>query len=315
MSNRVFISICIPAYKHVDYLKRLLDSIVIQTFKDFEVIITDDSPGNEVEQFCLMYKFVLDINYIKNATALGSPGNWNECIEKASGKWIKIMHDDDWFADDESLNSFADAAFHNSASDFIFSGFTEIDIGKGTKQTALINKVYLSLLRKSPLTLFKKNFIGHPSTTLVKNNSGYFYDKDFKWVVDIEFYIRYLNKHKNFIAIRRPLINIGINNDQITKQVFRNPDVEIPEMFGLFRKLPDGCLKNIFCYDYYWRFFRNFSIKDEATVKKYIPGIEIPLLLRRMIEKQKNISAKMLRNGIVSKILMLRSYLLDFRKL
>ena len=89
MSNRVFISICIPAYKHVDYLKRLLDSIAIQTFKDFEVIITDDSPGNEVEQFCLQYQSLLPIKYIKNNTSLGSPGNWNACISNASGQWIK----------------------------------------------------------------------------------------------------------------------------------------------------------------------------------------------------------------------------------
>ena len=272
MSTRVFISICIPAYKHVDYLKRLLDSIAIQTFKDFEVIITDDSPGNEVEQFCLQYQSLLPIKYIKNNTSLGSPGNWNACISNASGQWIKIMHDDDWFACPESLKHFAGAAFQGKNSQFIFSAFTEIDEQKETKQVAIINKIYLALLRNSPLTLFKKNFI----------------------------------------AIGKPIINIGINKDQITKQAFRNPNIEIPEVFGLFEKLPKGCLKNIFCYDFYWRFIRNLSIKDEATVKKYAPGIEIPLPLKRMIEKQKNISVKMLRKGIVSKTLMFRSYILDF---
>ena len=314
MSNRVFISICIPAYKHVDYLKRLLDSIAIQTFKDFEVIITDDSPGNEVEQFCLQYQSLLPIKYIKNNTSLGSPGNWNACISNASGQWIKLMHDDDWFACPESLKHFAGAAFQGKNNQFIFSAFTEIDEQKETKQIAIINRIYLALLRSSPLTLFKKNFIGHPSTTLVANNNQYYYDTNFKWVVDIEFYIRYLRKHKNFISIGKPLINIGINKDQITKQAFRNPNIEIPEVFGLFEKLPKGCLKNIFCYDFYWRFIRNLSIKDEATVKKYAPGIEIPLPLKRMIEKQKNISVKMLRKGIVSKTLMFRSYILDFRK-
>jgi glycosyltransferase involved in cell wall biosynthesis len=42
------ISICIPAYKRTEFLQRLLDSIDIQTFKNFEVIVTDDSPGNDV---------------------------------------------------------------------------------------------------------------------------------------------------------------------------------------------------------------------------------------------------------------------------
>ena len=315
MSSRVFISICIPAYKHVDYLKRLLDSIVIQTFKDFEVVITDDSPGNEVEQFCLQYQSLLPIKYIRNNTSLGSPGNWNACISNANGQWIKIMHDDDWFANTESLQHFAKVASANHNASFIFSGFKEVDIENNFEKESVISSVYLGLLRKSPLTLFKKNFIGHPSTTLVKNNIQYFYDENFKWVVDIEFYIRYLTGHKNFVVIRSSLVNIGINKDQITKLAFRNPAIEIPEVFGLFEKLPEGCLKNIFCYDYYWRFIRNLSIKDEATVKKYAPGIEIPLPLKRMIQKQKNISAKMLRKGIISKTLMLRSYILDFGKL
>ena len=44
MAEPILISICIPAYKHPDFLKRLLDSISIQSFRDFEVIISDDSP-------------------------------------------------------------------------------------------------------------------------------------------------------------------------------------------------------------------------------------------------------------------------------
>ena len=44
-----FISICIPAFQRVDYL-RLLDSIEIQSFRDFETVISDDSPGHEVQE-------------------------------------------------------------------------------------------------------------------------------------------------------------------------------------------------------------------------------------------------------------------------
>ena len=37
------VSIVIPTYKRVDYLDRLLKSIEVQTFKEFEVIVVDDS--------------------------------------------------------------------------------------------------------------------------------------------------------------------------------------------------------------------------------------------------------------------------------
>jgi glycosyltransferase involved in cell wall biosynthesis len=51
-----FISICIPAYKRTNYLKRLLDSIVLQNFHDFEVIISDDSNDNSVSELIHDFK-------------------------------------------------------------------------------------------------------------------------------------------------------------------------------------------------------------------------------------------------------------------
>jgi glycosyltransferase involved in cell wall biosynthesis len=121
-----FISICIPAYKRPDFLKRLLDSIAVQTFRDFEVIMTDDSPDGSVAQLVKEYESSFHVHYHKNPTPLGSPGNWNAALSLAKGQWIKMMHDDDWFADAGSLAEFADTAKHNKNKSFIFSGFTEV---------------------------------------------------------------------------------------------------------------------------------------------------------------------------------------------
>lgn len=41
------VSICIPAYGNPEGIRRLLDSIAGQTYTDFEIIITDDSPVGE----------------------------------------------------------------------------------------------------------------------------------------------------------------------------------------------------------------------------------------------------------------------------
>lgn len=314
MTNGAFISICIPAYKHVEYLKRLLDSVAIQTFKNYEIVITDDSPGIEVEKLALGYKN-LPIRYIKNKTPLGSPENWNSSIRNATGEWIKIMHDDDWFSSSQSLEEFADVAKSGIGDYFIFSGFVEVDVEKQVKKEHITNSLFLGLLKKSPLTLFKKNFIGHPSTTLFRNKTEYIFDNQFKWVVDIEFYIRYLNRYKNFIAIKKPLINIGISEDQITKEVFRNPKVEIPEALELLGKLPSHSLKNIFCYDYYWRFIRNMEIRKEDDIREFAPTSLIPFPVRNMLETQKRFPLLLLKNGFASKLLMLISYTRNYKYL
>jgi len=195
-----FISICIPAYKNKEFLQRLLESIAIQTFKDVEVVVSDDSPTSELQNICHNYTDRFQMQYYRNHVPLGTPDNWNFAISKASGKWIKLMHHDDWFVNEKSLQFFADAAINNSNIDFIFSGYFEMQ-NESLQKKYIINSIDTILLKRSPLNLFKENFIGSPSTTLVKNDGKEWYDKKIKWVVDFEYYIRRLKGH-SFIAIK-----------------------------------------------------------------------------------------------------------------
>lgn len=299
------ISICIPAYKHINYLERLLNSISIQTYKDFEVIITDDSPDNNVKQLLEKFDGIINIRYFKNETTLGTPENWNESIRKASGKWIKIMHDDDWFASENSLQAFYEATTQNPEYSFFFSAYR--NISKNSEKDILLNSMNRVLLKLSPLNLFRKQYIGNPSCTLIKRDLNEWYDKDFKWVVDFEYYIRCLRKTGNYFYINHVLINIGINDEQVTNYTFRKPEVEIPENHLMIQKMGFSILRNIFVYDYYWRFYRNLGVRSVDDVKKYYDEPLHPLL-KQMIHFQNKIPVAVLKKGVISKILMLSNY-------
>ena len=120
-----FISICIPTYKRVKDLIRLLDSILIQNYSNFEVIISDDSDDDLVGNLVREYQRKLPISYFKSEIPLGTPSNWNFAISKAKGQWIKLVHDEDWFSNEGSLAAFAEAAQKNDNC-FIFSSFTNV---------------------------------------------------------------------------------------------------------------------------------------------------------------------------------------------
>lgn len=313
MKDLPFISICIPAYKHVNYLKRLLDSILSQTYKDFEIIITDDSPDDSVEILSKEYTSNNNIHYYKNEKPLGTPENWNEAIRKATGVWIKIIHDDDWFVDENSLQKFYEAALSHPDCSFFFSAYNNVEESSG-----VTNNVYLTILGRfllwmSPFNLFKKQYIGNPSCTLIKKDLNELYDKDFKWVVDFEYYIRYLKKMKNYFYINNVLINVGINDKQVTNYTFRKPEVEIPENHLMIKKMGICILRNIFVYDYYWRLYRNLHVRSEADVGKYYEG-SIHHLLQQMILFQKRIPAPVLKIGIISKVLMAGNYFISLFK-
>lgn len=308
MSAEIKISICIPAYKNETYLKRLLDSIAVQSFRDFEVVITDDSPDNSLFSIVELYKERMKIEYFKNQPALGSPANWNAGISKAKGEWVKIMHDDDWFADNNSLAEFAKAAKQTTA-DFLFSGFTNVDLKNGDEKQFVINGFHEWMLKRNPLYLFRTNYIGHPSTTLIRNTKQYFFDEKTKWVVDFEFYIRVLRSCGPFYAIKKPLINIGMGDEQITKAVFRQREVEIPENLYLLNKLGERSLNNVFVFDYYWRLMRNLKITSAEELKEFQYDKQVPAIISKMIWLQQKLGIELMKKaGIYSKFCMSMLY-------
>jgi glycosyltransferase involved in cell wall biosynthesis len=90
------VSICIPTYNGSKYLPDCFDSVLAQTFTDFEVLIVDDCSSDETVSITKEYterdrRFRLVIN----ERNLGLVGNWNRCIELARGEWIKFVFQDD----------------------------------------------------------------------------------------------------------------------------------------------------------------------------------------------------------------------------
>ncbi|MBS1935656.1 MAG: glycosyltransferase family 2 protein [Bacteroidetes bacterium] len=306
------ISICIPAYKRTEFLKRLLDSVAIQTFKNFEVIVTDDSPGNEVENLCNFYKENFSIFYYRNTQQLGTPENWNESIRKAKGQWIKLMHDDDWFSAKNSLQYFVDAINNNPASSFFFSAYRNIYLDENKEEPVFINSFRYKMIRKNPVTLFAKNVIGPPSVVIHKNDKQIYYDKNFKWLVDFEFYIRYLKNTKP-VYISKELVNVGLGSLQVTSAVFRVRTVEVPENLRLLEKIGVYQLRNIIVYDAYWRFLRNLNVKSEEDIYSSGYSQPVPDIIKMMITFQHKTPAAFLRIGIFSKFFMLLSFIRYFR--
>lgn len=307
------ISICIPAYKRIEFLKRLLDSVCIQTFKDFEVIITDDSPGYDVKQLCVGYQNKFPLFYFRNNQPLGTPENWNEAIRNAKGQWIKLMHDDDWFNNENSLQVFADAIKNNAEASFVFSAYRNIFLDKDKQNDVFAGSFRYRLLRENPATLLSRNIIGPPSVVLHRNDGIFFYDKNLKWLVDIDFYIRYLQFDKP-VYLHRVLINVGMSSQQVTKEVFGVRKVEIPENFHLLDKIGVAQLKNILVYDAWWRLVRNLGVRNEKDIQDSgYTGI-LPTVVKDMIHWQNKISLRVLRVGFLSKIYMFICFIVSFCK-
>ena len=265
------VSICIPAYKQVDYLRRTLESVQLQNFKNYEIIITDDSPDNSVKE--LIEKFYLpdQVKYFKNKVNLGSPENWNEAIRYAEGEYVKIMHHDDWFTSENSLEEFVRILDENPDANFGFSATLVWQVDSDTNWVHKATDEQLKSLSHDSRCLFFGNFIGAPSCTIYRRTITEKYDPKLKWVVDFDFYIQVLQKNQ-FIFCPKPLVCTpsGVLH-QITQSCINNKKIELFEYTYLFKKIYSKDL-NLKAYK---AFFEKLFIKYELQAYKEFNSIGI----------------------------------------
>jgi glycosyltransferase involved in cell wall biosynthesis len=231
------VSICIPCYNQTQYLEKVLASIVVQSYKDYEVIIGDDSTTSEVKHLVEDFNSKgLKACYYHNMPALGSPGNWNFLLSKAKGELIKFMHHDDWFTSPSALEKMVKALEEHKA-DFVFCGATMQYENYGFSRYYFPNVAEYNAFIIDPTLLLLTNHISTPSNTLFVKDITMDFDLQLKWLVDVDFYIRYLLKHPNIIGLDESLVHVtGFAEHNISNDCFNNHELLLREHFMLYQR-------------------------------------------------------------------------------
>lgn len=130
MGNELIgISVIIPVYNKEAYISKCIDSVLKQSFNNYEIIIVDDGSTDNSAHICdeyaMKYSFV-HVFHIENG-GLGPARNYG--IQKATGEFMIFLDSDDWLRDD-TLEILHNAA-ETSQSDAVFFDFmiydTELD--------------------------------------------------------------------------------------------------------------------------------------------------------------------------------------------
>jgi glycosyltransferase involved in cell wall biosynthesis len=95
-TNNPRVSIGLPVYNAENFLKKALDSILNQTFEDFELIISDNASIDKTEEICRKYAAKDHrIRYYRNEQNLGAARNYNRVVELSKGEYFKWANHDD----------------------------------------------------------------------------------------------------------------------------------------------------------------------------------------------------------------------------
>lgn len=115
------ISLIIPVYNTEKYLHRCLDSVLSQTFTDYEVILIDDGSTDNSPSVCDDYALKDSRFKVFHKQNEGLPATRKYGTNKASGKYILHLDSDDWIEHD-MLEEMHSAAIHSDA-DYVICDF------------------------------------------------------------------------------------------------------------------------------------------------------------------------------------------------
>jgi len=309
----VKVSICIPCYNNADEVRRLLQSIWEQDYKDYEVNISDDSTNDETWAIVREYQKKLsegrnEIRYVHNEKPYGHIFNWNAAIQMASGEYIKIMFSDDWFTDDTSLGVFVRLLDGNQGAALAFSGSRQVMldgqnianikhmISENTKRCSYdrhASEEYIKSLRSDYKNLFLGNQIGAPSAVIYRRGKTLtLFDEKSNWASDMFLYFDLLEKGADFAYTAKPLVSIGVHENQYTES-FSEKDMRIYNDYRyMYTKY--GLRESRACREY---FAQEFIIKYHRGMKEaHVLGIGSGTYLKKQFHEIKSTLKCFVRN-------------------
>lgn len=97
-TNTPRVSIGMPIYNGEKYMREALDSLLVQTFTDFELVISDNSSTDGTSQICREFASRDSrVRYIRQETNIGPIANFRFVLQEASGEFFMwAAHDDIW---------------------------------------------------------------------------------------------------------------------------------------------------------------------------------------------------------------------------
>jgi glycosyltransferase involved in cell wall biosynthesis len=225
--NSPVVSVCIPAYNGEKYLRETLDSVLAQTYDDFELLVVDDHSSDNTHDLLLEYgAHEKRIRIVRNEKNLGLVRNWNRCVELAYGKWIKFVFQDDILAPsciEEFINACGpDTLFAVCRRNIIFDKDTESlqSIYKEYIEKFNIDTIFRGRTSISPETFkitcldyLERNFIGEPTAVFLHRDvfeKFGFFNPFLIQLCDFEYWLR-VAIHVGFTYVPKELATFRVH--------------------------------------------------------------------------------------------------------
>lgn len=224
------VSICIPTYKGAAFVGATIESVLAQSYPNFELWIFDDQSPDETKTIVARYADTR-MRYLRNEANLGPEGNWNKCLELAHGKYFKLLPHDDLLTPDCLREQVAVLESDSAKRIALVFGYREIINSNGrTLMRCGLPGARAGLVGAAELARrcvrAGTNLIGEPGNGLFRSElirEVGVYDASFPYLVDLDYWFRvlmhgdgyYTASHSSSFRLSPGSWSVAIGNKQI----------------------------------------------------------------------------------------------------
>jgi glycosyltransferase involved in cell wall biosynthesis len=210
------------------YLRRALESIEIQEISNVEVVISDDSKNDEIEEECRHWARRLKIQYLRHrGRNLPASTKLNQAIDRCQSPIVKVLCQDDTLFHKSSVKETIEGLSQGQI--WLVSAYLHID-KDGKKIGSHIPKLHPRIERV--------NSIGsHSSLAFLRDRQVERFDERLFWRMDCELYRRILDKYGAPMILDRETVCVRQWEGQSTNSIVKRAD-RIREWLYVARKYP-----------------------------------------------------------------------------
>lgn len=119
------VSIIMPSYNTGRFISETIDSVLAQTYENWELIIVDDCSTDNTDEVVQKYLSDHRVKYLKNEKNSGAAASRNRALREAEGKWIAFLDSDDLWSPNKLDKQLAFMKDRNCC--FSYTNYIEID--------------------------------------------------------------------------------------------------------------------------------------------------------------------------------------------
>lgn len=230
------LSVIVPVYNVEKYLKRCLESILVQSWNDYEIILVDDGSTDSSAQICDLYAEKYEMIRVIHKENKGLSDTRNRGIEKASGEYVYFPDSDDWLEQNtfSELSDVIEELTYDIISfnrEFVTSEEDKLISAKSRIQKLSGKQALLEMLNQGDVTGFANDKIYRKKL---------FLDNDIEFPVG-KYYEDLGTNYKLFLKATK----VYVTNQKYYHYLITNPDSitqswneqKLQDMFGFYREI------------------------------------------------------------------------------